>query len=592
MHDQPSNSANEATTLVELLRRRVAQHPDARAYTFLRDGETDEAQLSYAELDRRVRAVAAQLQALGLAGQRAMLVYQPSLDYIVGFLGCLCAGVTAVPAYPPDPFRMERTFPRFLAIVRDAQPHAILTTAMILDLAGELFDEYPDLQGLTRIATDEISSDLAAAWRDPAATRETLAFLQYTSGSTSDPKGVMLTHGNLLYNLHLIRDAFEATAQSCGVIWLPPYHDMGLIGGILEPLYLGFPVILMSPLDFLQHPLRWLEAVSRCKAAISGGPNFAYDLCARKVTPQQLARLDLSHWRLAFNGAEPVRKATIERFTEVFAPCGFRKEAFYPCYGLAEATLIASGGKAGEPPVYRTVVAAELGVGRVVPADREGPDTLTLVSCGASLGAQQIVIVDPETLAPCAPGQVGEVWVSGESVAQGYWNRPEESTHTFQAQLNGAGPKYLRTGDLGFLDGAELFITGRIKDLIIIDGRNHYPQDIELTVERCHPALRPGCTAAFSVVEGGQERLIIVAELGRNFRPRPAGTATPDDSALLDPAKVVGAVRRAIAENHDLRVHDVALLKAGNIPKTSSGKIQRRASRAAYLERTLDLWGV
>lgn len=584
-------TAGELISLVQLLCRRAQEHPDAIAYTFLLDGEQETAVLTYAGLEQRVRAVAAHLQALGLSGERALLIYQPGLDYVIGFLGCLYAGVTAVPAYPPDPFRMERTFPRFLAIANDARPAALLMTSEILDLAGDIFDEYLELQRLHRVATNNVPGALAEAWQDPNVTAEALAFLQYTSGSTAEPKGVMVTHSNLLHNLKLIRDAFDVQPDSVGVIWLPPYHDMGLIGGILEPLYAGLSVVLMSPLDFLQRPFRWLSALSQYKATISGGPNFAYDLCVRKITEAQKASLDLSHWRVAFNGAEPVRKETLNRFAAAFASCGFRKEAFYPCYGLAEATLIVSGGNVECPPAYLMVSASALGAGCVVPSVEGAEDTITLVGCGAALDTQEIVIVNPETLAPCAADQIGEVWVAGDSVAQGYFQRPGETSATFAAHLPGSSRSFLRTGDLGFFHAGELFIAGRIKDLIIIDGLNRYPQDIELTVEQAHPAIRPGCTAAFAVTVAEAEQLVVVAEIGKGYKAIPANAvATADHPEWVDPAAVKAAVRQAIAENHDLRVNAIVLLRPGSVPKTSSGKIQRRATCAGYLAGTLDIW--
>lgn len=569
-----------------------AQHSGADlAYRFLADGESEEQQLSYAELAERAQRVAATLQGASCSGERAILVYQPGLDYIAGFLGCLMAGVTAVPAYPPDPFRMERTFPRFQAIVRDSRPAAILSTANILNLAGDLFDEFPDFAGIARFATDTLPAGSGSAWRRPDITGSTLAFLQYTSGSTAEPKGVMLTHGNLIANLEMINRGFSMGEDSV-VIWLPPYHDMGLIGGILEPLYLAIPCTLMSPLDFLQRPMRWLNAMSKYKATVTGGPNFAYDLVARKATPQQKAALDLSRWEVAFNGAEPVRKETIERFSAAFAESGFRKEAFYACYGLAEATLIASGGTRLTSPVYTSVRAGELGKGRAVLTVEADPDALGLVGCGKTLLDQRITIVHPDRLEPCPTGEVGEIWVSGPNVAHGYWQRSEESERTFCARLSGDGRTYLRTGDLGFLDAqGNLFVAGRIKDLIIIDGRNHYPQDIELTVEKCHPAIRPGCTAAFAVTEGGQERLVVAAEVGKGYKAT-AGAPRPEaGAATLDPAEVAAAIRKAVAEGHDIRTHAIVLLEAGTAPKTSSGKIQRRAARSAYLDGTLDTWG-
>ncbi len=592
-HPHDRAAGVRSANLVDIIILR-AQHSGARlAYRFLADGETDEQQLTYAELNQRAQQIAAVLQDAGCAGERAMLLYQPGLDYVCGFLGCLMAGVTAVPAYPPDPFRMERTFPRFQAIVHDARPSAILSTSEILGLAGDLFDEFPDFAGIARFATDALPADGASAWRRPDLTGDTLAFLQYTSGSTAEPKGVMLTHGNLMANLELIRHGFAMDETSVGVIWLPPYHDMGLIGGILEPLYMNFPCTLMSPLDFLQRPMRWLNAISKYGGTVSGGPNFAYDLVARKATPQQKAALDLSRWKVAFNGAEPVRRETIERFSAAFAECGFRTEAFYTCYGLAEATLIVSGGTPLTPPVYTTVSAGELGRGRAVPVPQGSAGAQDLVGCGCTLLDQDIAIVDPATLARCAAGIVGEIWVSGASVAGGYWGKPQESALTFSAHLkHDGGLSYLRTGDLGFVDAeGNLFVAGRIKDLIIIDGRNHYPQDIELTVEKCHPAIRPGCSAAFPVTVDGQERLVVAAEVGKGFKPT-AGAARPNaDGGPLDPAEVVATIRKAVAEGHDLRAHGIVLLKAGAAPKTSSGKIQRRATRAAYLDHTLDSWG-
>lgn len=590
-------------TLVDLARHRAQHQPDQPAYTFLLDGESEEATLTYAQLDRRARAIAARLQALGVTdGQRALLLFQPGLDYITAFFGCLYAGAVAVPSYPPDPFRMERTFPRFHAIVTDSAAAAVLTTGMILDLAGELFDEHPDLQPLQRLATDQLPDDEADAWRPPAVDGSTLAFLQYTSGSTAQPKGVMLTHDNLLANLAMIRKGFGITSGDIGALWLPPYHDMGLIGAILQPLYAGFPVVLMSPLDFLQRPLRWLRAITRYRATVSGGPNFAYDLAARKVTDAQKATLDLSTWRVAFNGAEPVRRETLERFSQAFAACGFRPEAFYPCYGLAEGTLIVSGGRRGQGARYARVKASTLGAGQAIPAAADDPDGQWAVSCGTALGEERILIVDPETRQPLSDGQVGEVWVSGPNVAVGYWNRPQETAETFHATpAAGAtdassseklasvdGLRFLRTGDLGFVLDGELFIAGRIKDLIIIDGQNHYPQDIELTVEKSHPALRPGCAAAFPITVDGQERLAVAVEVARNLRPARDGQATSEDA--LDPEALRAAIRRAVTAGHDLRVHAIALLKAGSIPKTSSGKIQRHACRQGFLAGTLELW--
>jgi acyl-CoA synthetase (AMP-forming)/AMP-acid ligase II len=586
----------EHASLVALLRMRAACQANQRACAFLVDGEREEIHLTYGELDARARAIAAWLQQRGLAGQRALLLYRPGLDYIAAFFGCLYAGVVAVPAYPPDLARMDRTLPRLRAIVEDAQPAVAMTTAPFAALAAMLFAKDPRCQALQWLATDSLADGLASEWQEPVVSSATLAFLQYTSGSTSAPKGVMVTHGNLLHNSSLIYQACEHTPDSRAVSWLPPYHDMGLIGTIIHPIHSGFPVILMSPLDFLQRPIRWLQAISHYQATTSGGPNFAYDLCVRKTTPEQRATLDLSSWSVAFNGAEPVRAETLDRFTAAFAPCGFRRQAFFPCYGLAEATLIVSGASRAFPPVVLSMQSAALSQGRALMAEAGEPGRQTLVGCGLMLGNQRVMIVNPDTSAPCGPGEVGEIWISGPSVAKGYWNRPEETEATFHAHLAWTTDgSYLRTGDLGFIAYGELFVTGRRKDLIIVEGCNHYPQDIELTVERCHPALRPGCCAAFSINGTGPERLVVAVEVDRRYQPQPCTDQTAqvrnaERAGPLDSQEVVKVIRQAVALAHDLRVDSVSLLRSGSIPKTSSGKIQRHACRAGFLAGTLDRW--
>jgi amino acid adenylation domain-containing protein len=592
---------------VDLLRQRAHQQPDRLAYTFLSDGEAKEERLTYAELDRRARAIAARLQNLASTGDRVRLLYPPGLDYIAGFFGCLYAGVIAVPAYPPNPTRLKRTLPRLQAIVRDSEANVALTTKQIMSMvrllkAGTKVSESLDKVGVVRktmdflkadrplsaeagdlaslrwIATDSLDDGLESEWKEPEIDQETLAFLQYTSGSTGTPRGVMLSHGNLLHNSTLISHGFDMTPDSEGVIWLPMYHDMGLIGGVLQPLYLGCHCTLMSPLAFLQWPLRWLKVISRIKdgPVVSGGPNFAYDLCVRKISSEQRAALDLSNWTLAFSGAEPIRPDTLDRFVEAFAPCGFRREAFYACYGLAEATLFVTGGLKTEPPVICQVQKEALEKNRVAVTsdDREG--VLRLVGCGRELLDQKIAIVHPETRTRCQPDEVGEIWISSPSVARGYWNRPEETEQTFRAYLadTGEGP-FLRTGDLGFVRDGELYVTGRMKDLIIIRGRNHYPQDIELTVEKCHPELRPGCSAAFSVEVEGEERLVVVQEVRRTKK--------------IDFDGLISTIRQAIAEVHELQAYAVVLIKPRTIPKTSSGKIQRYAARAAFLSGKLSV---
>lgn len=557
-------------TLVELLRRRALQQPAQKAFTFLLDGETEERHLTYGELDRQARTLAALFQSLRSKGERALLLYPPGLDYIAAFFGCLYAGVIAVPAYPP---RNDRALPRLQAIIQDAGATLVLSTGAVFSKMDAMFKQAPNLRRLKWVATDGPIAAGSGEWREPGAQPDTLAFLQYTSGSTGIPKGVMLTHRNLLHNEAAMYTRFEHSAESIGVSWLPTYHDMGLIGGMLQPLYGGFPCIMMAPASFIQRPFRWLQAISRYRGTTSGGPNFAYDHCVRNITPEQKAELDLSSWVLAFNGAEPVRSETLERFAAAFEPCGFRREAFYPCYGLAEASLIVSGGTKGIAPAAERLDKGALEQNRVVPPS-EGTAAISLVGCGQTIPDQEIVIADIASGERCFAGEVGEIWVSGPSIAKGYWKRPYETDETFGALLpDGKGP-FLRTGDLGFLKEGALFVTGRLKDLIVIQGRNHYPQDIERTVERSAAIFRPGCGAAFSVEINGEERLVLVQEI--DFRQK------PDE-------KVIGAVRLAVAKEHELEVHAAVLIRPGTLPKTSSGKIQHRLCRSKFLENGLEV---
>ncbi|WP_437779136.1 amino acid adenylation domain-containing protein [Sorangium sp. So ce1097] len=568
--------AAQPATLVALLRRRAEQRPSAHAYTFLLDGETDARSMTYGELDLRARALAAELQAGARAGERALLLVPPGLDFIAAFFGCLYAGLVAVPV--PLPQR-KRGLLRVLAIVRDCRPSVVLTTEAFLGAVAMLRDDpsFAELSHLRCVAVDAVRDGQGDAWRAPRVTAETVAFLQYTSGSTGTPKGVVLTHGNLLRNELLIQRAFAHTEESVIVGWLPPHHDMGLIGNILQPLYVGVPCIQLSPEHFLMRPRRWLDAISRYRATTSGGPNFAYELCVSKIPPEQREGLDLGSWKVAFNGAEPVRAATLDRFAEAFAPAGFRRDAFYPCYGLAEATLLVTGGAADAPPVVRKVDRAALEEGRAVLDPRDPEEGLSLVGCGGSPAGDEVRIVDPEAHRPCDDERVGEIWVAGASVAQGYWERPEETAQTFEARLStGEGP-FLRTGDLGFVSRGELYVTGRLKDLIIVRGRNLYPQDIELTAEQSHPGLRAGGGAAFAVDEGGEERVVVVQELGRRA------------PASADPAEIGAAIERAVADRHEVGVHAVVLIKPGSLPRTTSGKVQRRACRGRFLDGSLDV---
>jgi acyl-CoA synthetase (AMP-forming)/AMP-acid ligase II/acyl carrier protein len=568
---EPETMAAERSnprSLVDVLRARALVEPDRRAVTFLVDGEADEAHLTYAELDRRARAVAARLQAAGAAGSRAVLLYPPGLDYVAAFFGCLYAGVPAVPAYPPLPNRSDSALP---TIVADSQAKFALSLEGIRSAAEAVLPVRQD-DRLTWITTDGLDSDGGDAWRDPGIAASDIAFLQYSSGSTGDPKGVVLKHANLLHHAAFLHDECRLSPRSCAVIWLPPYHDMGLIGGILQPVYSGFPTVLMSPLAFLERPIRWLRAISRFRGTATAGPNFAYDLCVRKTTPEERAGLDLRSLTIAIDGAEPIDAGTLERFSEAFAPHGFRRKAFMACYGLAEATLRVTGTSIDAVPAVEPVDPRALERGVAVPhADGQG-----LVGCGAWHSSQRVEIVDPHLRTVCAEGEVGEIWVSGPAVASGYWNREDETRQTFEARIAGREEeRFLRTGDLGFVRGGELFVTGRVKDVMIVNGRNIYPQDVERTVERSHRGVRPGCVAAFGLQVDDAELPAVALEVDPRRAPDPGG--------------VVRSIQRAVAEEHQVALGAVTLIERGGLPKTSSGKVRRRETRKRFLSDGLDV---
>lgn len=596
MNEVLTDPGRGCLTLVEILRQRAQYQPHRRAYTFLVDGECEEISRTYSELDLQARAVAAQLQSLAETGQRALLLFPPGLEFISAFMGCLYSGVIAVPVYPPHPARVERHIPRILGITRNAKPAIVLTTHAILEKTEIFFNGAPELRNMTWLSTDTINEAQAAKWQAPPLNSDTPAFLQYTSGSTTAPRGVMLNHGNLMHNERMIRQGMEQSSDSLVVGWLPLYHDMGLIGNVLQPLFTGYPCILMSPVTFLQRPFRWLQAISRFRATTSGGPNFAYDLCVKKVIPEQRTLLDLSAWELAFVGAEPINHETLERFANYFAPCGFRPEAFYPCYGLAEATLFVSGGAKQARHIVRSFPHAPNQDSPQSGDDFKRNGKRQLVGCGHTVMDQEIVIADPHTLIESPPGQEGEIWVAGPNVAPGYWNNKDETERVFQAYLaNTRTRPFLRTGDLGILKDGELFVTGRIKDLVIIDGTNHYPQDIEWAVDQSHPALRAGCCAAFSIEADGREQLVIAAEVEPRCRPADdlpnsdqANPAANHNRRPIIVEEVVKAIRQTVSRQFDLAVYDVVLLKAGAVFKTSSGKVMRHACRAAYLNGSLE----
>ena len=560
-------------TFVDRLQGIVAKQPDKGAVTFLQDGETESSCLSYQQLQDRAKAIASELQSYHATGERALLLYQPGIEFITAFLGCLYAGVEAVPAYPP---RANRSIERLLAVVKDADAKFALTTTDLTEKIASKFEE-EGKTSLQFISTDTTQTDLAAKWYRPDIDGETLAFLQYTSGSTGKPKGVMVCQRNLLANSASINRCFEIVPEHKIVSWLPPYHDMGLIGSILQPLYVGSSLIMMPPVSFLQRPHRWLEVISRTRGTVSGGPNFAYDLCVAQVSEEQKAHLDLSSWELAFSGAEPVRSDTIKQFSEYFAECGFRASAFYPCYGMAESTLLITGGSKQAQPIFQDFNKAQLAQNKAVTDIEDG---VTLVSSGRNVPNQHLAIVNPDNKQECAEGNIGEIWTKSDSVAQGYWNQTELTHYAFAATLpNYPDVKFLRTGDLGFVKDGELFVTGRLKDLIIIRGRNYYPQDLEFTVNNAHEAIRPSCGAAFAVDLDGAEKLVITYEVKRTHVRK------------LDTATVTKAIRTAVLQNHELNPYAIVLLKTASVPKTSSGKIQRHACKAGFLAGTLNVVG-
>lgn len=563
---------NDPATLHGLLSHSAREMGDRCAYTYL--GTHGTSRLSYAELNTRARAIAGRISQIAQPGDRVILVFPAGLDFITSFFGCLYAGVLAVPATYPKP---RRPMPRLSAIARDCDARAVLTTAQTLSTLDDA-RAASDLPEVEWLAVDAISDDFANECPRLALGKTDLAFLQYTSGSTSEPRGVMVSHGNLLHNLEMIRVGFgidklcwDGDQVPTGVFWLPAYHDMGLIGGILETLFVGGHSILMSPADFLQRPMGWVEAISKYRASISGAPNFAYEMCVARTTAEQRAQLDLSSWKIAFCGAEPIRVDTLNEFAEAFAAAKFDRKAFYPCYGLAEGTLLAAGSVGPREPVVTAICSDALKRHEVILKPAAGPATdnsaQQLVSCGTALLGQQLEIVDPESCLPCSAGQVGEIWVRGGSVAQGYWNRAEATAHTFGGYLADTheGP-YMRTGDLGFVTDGELYITGRVKDVIIIRGRNHYPQDIERTVSQANEALRHDSGAVFAVEADGTERVAIIQEVDRQYRK-------------ADFNAVMRDVRRAVAETHELEVHTIALIRHMSLPRTTSGKAQRHVCR-------------
>ena len=550
-------------TLVQSLQRRAAQTPDQVALRFLAESAEHSVVLSYRDLDQRARTIASALQANAALGDRAVLLFPSGPDYVAAFFGCLYAGVIAVPAYPPESTRRHHQ-ERLLSIISDAEPRLLLTIASLADGLAQIENAPPVL------SVDTLDAPVADAWIAPDLQPDDIAFLQYTSGSTALPKGVQVSHGNLVANEVLIRRGFGIDLNPDDVIvsWLPLYHDMGLIGGLLQPIFSGVPCVLMSPAYFLGRPLRWLEAISQYGGTISGGPDFAYRLCSERVSESALERLDLSTWRVAYSGSEPIRLDTLDRFTEKFAACGFSSDNFFASYGLAEATLFVAGGTRGQGIPALRVDETALAANRAEPGQGSA-----IMSCGTSQPEHAVLIVDPHTLNELPDNRVGELWATGPSIAHGYWRNPEATAKTF---VQHAGRTWLRTGDLGFIRFGEVYITGRLKDLLIVRGHNLYPQDIEQTIEREVEVVRKGRVAAFAVNDQGLEGIGIAAEISRSVQK------------ILPPEALIKAIRQAVAEAYQEAPSVVVLLNPGALPKTSSGKVQRAACALRHADGSLD----
>lgn len=573
------------TTLIEVLRHRASVTPQTVLYSFIEDGKDRKSEFTYSQLDERAKAIASYLQTKTNKNDRALLLYQPGLDYIEAFMGCLYAGVVPVPAYPPD----GRNLKRLLHVINNANAAIALSTESIYSNVSNLSENGASdqirkessefIQNIEWHLSDTIATEEANKWTDTDITKEDVAFLQYTSGSTNNPKGVIVTHDNLMNNFDFSEKAFEMSPEKQMVSWLPPYHDMGLIGGILQPLYSGMRTTLISPVSFIKKPIKWLSVISECAKdgkIISGAPNFAYEVCVNKISDDQIADLDLSNWTLAFNGAEPIRAATLEAFYQKFKSTGFKIESFFPVYGLAEATLLVSAGNVPELPVVKKVNKILLEENNVTETVENEIDLIEKVGCGVELRGQKLRIVDPATKIECNENEVGEIWISGPNVAKGYWENDAETEMAFNCAIhNETDATYFRTGDLGFLSKKELFVTGRLKDLIIIRGKNHYPQDIEFTVQHSHEALRKDCGAAFSIDENGEEQLVIIQEVKREFKRK------------IDSAEISAIIKSAVSKEHQLVPSHIILIEPSSFPKTSSGKLQRRASKEQFLKNEL-----
>jgi acyl-CoA synthetase (AMP-forming)/AMP-acid ligase II len=568
--------APHPASLADVLRYRAGAQPATRAYVMLADRGGEAESITFSGLAERAAGLAREVAARAAPGERALLVCPNGIGCLIGFFACTLAGIVPVPMMPP---RRHAARDSSAAILADCAPSlGLAPKALIAGERGDAMTHFAAAADLRWLAVDDAPAAPLDAVPIRAGTGSDTAFLQYTSGSTSAPKGVMVSHASLLANLAMIAEAFGNTRTSTYVGWVPLYHDMGLILSALQSLYVGATGVLMAPVAFLQRPLLWLRAIADYRAEIAAAPNFAYDLCVERYRPGEMAGIDLSGWRLALNGAEPVRAETLRRFAATFAPHGLAADALYPAYGLAEATVLVAAGRRGEGARIRTASRDGLRQGLVLPP-RDADDAREVVGCGRALPGEEIAIVRPESREPLGADAIGEIWVCGPNVASGYWRNQAETAAAFDARIVGddGGGRWLRTGDLGFRDAAgNLFVTGRLKEVAIIRGVNHYPQDIERTVALCHPALRRHGGAAFAVDAGGEERLVVAQEVERTWRNR------------LDQNALAAHIRDAVVRAHDIAPYDIALLRPGALPLTTSGKIQRAQARRLWLEGTLE----
>ena len=563
-------------TLLDHLKHHTSKHPEQKVYIILKDGDSETMAITYKELLSEVKAIAVHLLKYGQTGHRALLLYEHAQDFIPAFLGCLHSGIIAVPAYPPDPIRLNRSLPRLVSIYKDVQPQLVLTTTSNLALVDGLISMYPEFKNTQWVSTNQVDKHLAQNWKYPHITENSLAYLQYTSGSTQKPRGVMISHQQLLENQRVGKLLNDFTSDSIFAGWLPLYHDLGLMAYVIGAIYNDCLSVLMSPIHFLKQPFRWMKAISDYKATHNAAPPFGYDLCVKHTPTEMLDQLDLSSWKVAGIGAETVSMKTIEQFSTYFKACGFNKKAFRPTYGMAETVLYISGGVSQGNAL--TISRKALEKGRVVFTEKNSEDAYMITHSGHAGSGFHVAIVNQDTFEVCSNGTIGEIWLKGPSVAKGYYENSLATKHIFNAYISDTheGP-FLRTGDLGFIKDKMVYVTGRLKDIIIVHGRNFYPQDIESIAQTSSPVIRKGCCVAFSIHIAGRERVFLVLEVKKKFLDK------------LNPDKTIHDILRSVTEYYELELYAVILVHPNTIPKTSSGKPQRSLCKKEFIEIKLSI---